>query len=512
MIKITPEIEQEVSRFNTSEELLRSGGISIAALDRAAFGFFYDDIKTLMPNQLHIKWRDDYSNVLWEVQKSGLSKKAWAEKINLSEPIDVAYEKNKFYIEDGHHRYYAAKVLNKPLNVNLEIKMNPIKALAPKLSYDDFHREVFNQIKGNVMNEINTINDNYIYHGTGKGQALNIQRDGFMKPNNTGEEHPSISFTNKLDYAIYYAKSKGGTDKMCVLRTPLSDKFKLSQRIRDNKGYEYITFNKVPVSELEVLTKNNWQPLLSWNVIFDEPYDTKSNINKNHIQEVISKEFNSIKSKEFNSIKLNKIISEEYQKLLQEASFYSFNNDDILTDAYLKEFIRREDSVDDMLDYYIQDNDLDEINTNEIRKTDDFKEYIKDWLERDLDIAKENISDNINYDSNKITIYRAMTVDDNWIHHLKAQGKRLGIYWSWDIKSADAHWGNFNQKNLAVITADIDENYVNWIETFELNMHPSLGDEREIRLFKNTPINVKSITINDEEINLNQFNGKIFYA
>ena len=176
MIKITPEIEQEVSRFNTSEELLRSGGISIAALDRAAYGFDAEDIKTLMPNQLHIKWRDDYSSVLWEVQKSGLSKRAWAKKINLSEPIDVSYEKNKFYIEDGHHRYYAAKVLNKPLNVNLEINQNPITTLAPKLSYDEFHREVFNQVKGNVMNEAikkDNFNSKVFYHGRTKTRPYN---------------------------------------------------------------------------------------------------------------------------------------------------------------------------------------------------------------------------------------------------------------------------------------------------------------------------------------------------
>jgi hypothetical protein len=43
-------------------------------------------------------------------------------KINLSEPIDISYESNgyglKFYLEDGHHRYFAAKTLNKTLNVN----------------------------------------------------------------------------------------------------------------------------------------------------------------------------------------------------------------------------------------------------------------------------------------------------------------------------------------------------------------------------------------------------------
>lgn len=113
--------------------------------------------------------------------------------------------------------------------------------------------------------------NDFIYHGTGKGQALNIQRDGFMKPKNTGEEKPSISFTNDLDYAKYYAKSKGGV-YMTILRTKLDEKFKLSPRIRNNKGDEYVTFEKIFSSDLELMTLNNgWQPLNKWNVVFDEP-------------------------------------------------------------------------------------------------------------------------------------------------------------------------------------------------------------------------------------------------
>jgi hypothetical protein len=117
--------------------------------------------------------------------------------------------------------------------------------------------------------------DGYIYHGTGKGQALNIQRDGYMKPNKTGEEQPSISFTNDLDYAKYHAKSKGGVSKMCILRTKLTDDYQLSPRIVNNKGDEYITFKNVPSSELEVMTMgDSWQPLDTWNVIFNEPLNT----------------------------------------------------------------------------------------------------------------------------------------------------------------------------------------------------------------------------------------------
>lgn len=64
--KVTPEIVAEINKFNSEEELLRAGGISTDALDRAAFGFADSDIKTLMPNQLKIKWKDDWENVKWE--------------------------------------------------------------------------------------------------------------------------------------------------------------------------------------------------------------------------------------------------------------------------------------------------------------------------------------------------------------------------------------------------------------------------------------------------------------
>lgn len=149
-LNLTDEMKKEMSKFSSDEEFLRSGGFSIEALDRAAYGFSSEDIKTINPNQLKIKWKDDYANVKWEQEKSGLSKINWARKINLLEPIDVVYEKNNFYIEDGHHRYYAAKILNKPLNVNLEIKQNPIIKLGGELSYDNFHRCAFRQFKNSL--------------------------------------------------------------------------------------------------------------------------------------------------------------------------------------------------------------------------------------------------------------------------------------------------------------------------------------------------------------------------
>jgi 8-oxo-dGTP pyrophosphatase MutT (NUDIX family) len=157
VFELTDEIKEYVRNFNSDEDFLRKGGLSTEMLDRLAFGFANIDIATLNPNQLSIKWKEDLENVKYEIQKSGLTPKVWASKVNLTEPIDVSYEKNKFFIEDGHHRFVAAKVLNKPLNVNLEIKDNPIIKIAPKLGYDDVMRCIFKQVKDNNLKESNLL-------------------------------------------------------------------------------------------------------------------------------------------------------------------------------------------------------------------------------------------------------------------------------------------------------------------------------------------------------------------
>lgn len=159
-IELNDEVLSYARKFNSLEEFLRSGGLPIDLLDRLAFGFSDEDIKTLSPSQIKIKWKEDLENVLWEIQKSGLSKIQWAKKINLSEPVDVSFEKNNFYLEDGHHRYVAAKILKKPLNVNLEIKSSPVKKINPNISYDKLMTLIFSRSKG--LNEQKTYLKEYI--------------------------------------------------------------------------------------------------------------------------------------------------------------------------------------------------------------------------------------------------------------------------------------------------------------------------------------------------------------
>jgi len=46
-----------------------------------------------------------------------------------------------------------------------------------------------------------------------------------------------------------------------------------------------------------------------------------------------------------------------------------------------------------------------------------------------------------------------------------------------------------------LLESEIDEKYVDWIDTIALNAHPIYKEECEIRLFKNTPVKIKKIEI-----------------
>lgn len=107
--------------------------LSLDDLCRDAFGFTEQDIKTIMPHDLNIKYQEDIQNPIFLQEQSGLSKEEWAKTINLSDPIQLSYEGGKFYIEDGHHRYYAALILNKPLFVDsIDFKDKPHRAIIEK--------------------------------------------------------------------------------------------------------------------------------------------------------------------------------------------------------------------------------------------------------------------------------------------------------------------------------------------------------------------------------------------
>ena len=197
-------------------------------------------------------------------------------------------------------------------------------------------------------------------------------------------------------------------------------------------------------------------------------------------------------------------------KVLNEKLIEDINSDEILTNDFIKELFNNDYNLRSYVLQYIYeegytlDIDYSDIDPNaddeiieELSETSEFKEWFKYELEVRIENLKELFEELIDYDGT-ITLWREMRVSDDYIDKLlSGQIKRIGEYWTYDEDAAESHWGNFNLKNKILFETNIKENYINWEDTFILNLDESLKEEKEVRLFKNTPIKLSNIKFND---------------
>jgi len=138
------------------------------------------------------------------------------------------------------------------------------------------------------------------------------------------------------------------------------------------------------------------------------------------------------------------------------------------------------------------------------------------WVEEDLKFKIEELirfyeSEIIK--GGRITVWRKITVSEDWMDHFSKEGKHLGIYWTWDPDAAETHWGDYTKKSVALIEAEVSENGVDWKRTIRANIEPAIGDdEKEITLNKGIPLKIVSIEINDRPIDVSQLQNKTFFA
>jgi hypothetical protein len=167
---------------------------------------------------------------------------------------------------------------------------------------------------------------------------------------------------------------------------------------------------------------------------------------------------------------------------LNEMSLDSIDYNDIITDELIDGIVEQLSGEDE----------------------DEQSEYLRDAMRHELLEKWEDIIYLFNYklinENDEISIYRKMTVDTNWLKHLESQGKRLGIYWSWDVKAAEPHWGYDTKPQTIMIESSIKSTYVNWPETLTLNINPLYEEEKEIRLYKNTLLKIKNIYDNENNL------------
>ncbi len=200
---------------------------------------------------------------------------------------------------------------------------------------------------------------------------------------------------------------------------------------------------------------------------------------------------------------------------LFESSLNDIKETDVLSKQYMDRNIKGDNYIVELFMWSYADEhglDLEEMDVDEWLSTKEADEWIDYEMETRvydaIDLFKLDIID----DNGDIRIWRKMTVADNWLEHLEKQGKRLGIYWSWEEDAADTHWGYDNTKNVVTLESIVKENHVDWIETLRANAHPSSEEEKEVTLFKNTLLKIKRIWIKDEEIDISTIKEKIFRA
>jgi hypothetical protein len=208
-------------------------------------------------------------------------------------------------------------------------------------------------------------------------------------------------------------------------------------------------------------------------------------------------------------MKLVPIFNETYT-LLREGSIKDFNFEYFLSDKFLIPFGKGYITSDNesLLQDFNNEYNLD-LKEKELTSHPKYKEFAINWFTNRIDEFKNEFEDIINPASGMIKIYRAMSVDKNWMEHLKTQGRRLGVYWSWDSDGAIAYYGD-SKRDDAVIECEINERYVDWERTIYQNL--VLNTEREITLLKNTRLNIISIEINGETIDISPLRNKIFVA
>lgn len=116
--------EKSKAHSYTRSELER---MDIDELDRMAFGVEGGQKVDLDPSEIHIRYHDDLDNprALFDAKEM-----AWANSVDLSEPVEVSVDdQGDFYLEDGHHRWFAAGKTGRRLKATVEIKGKPIEKI-----------------------------------------------------------------------------------------------------------------------------------------------------------------------------------------------------------------------------------------------------------------------------------------------------------------------------------------------------------------------------------------------
>jgi hypothetical protein len=116
-----------------------------------------------------------------------------------------------------------------------------------------------------------------------------------------------------------------------------------------------------------------------------------------------------------------------------------------------------------------------------------FNSLFNSWCDNAVSEAMWQIRRRI--EGGKLRAWREIRADENWT----PEQQHPGIYWSWDENTAEAHWGGGHEGHGPVtwmMEALLNPAQINWPITIAMNANPSYEEEREVRIFPNTPVEI----------------------
>ena len=186
------------------------------------------------------------------------------------------------------------------------------------------------------------------------------------------------------------------------------------------------------------------------------------------------------------------------------SKIYVIKNTNSYWDLKIEKIIELKKYEDEFILAFKEDN----INKDQIRDLKDFG-FIEGEILEDVIEKYWYYIDFFDDFQDKFEIYRKMNVNlESFLDDIKkgrfSRYKGIGVYWSWDKKRAEAHWGAGNKEKILLVV-DIKKVNIDWITTIFVNCRLNIGkEEAEIRVKKGTQLKIKYIIReNGEKIDLN---------
>jgi len=201
----------------------------------------------------------------------------------------------------------------------------------------------------------------------------------------------------------------------------------------------------------------------------------------------------------------------EYIALWKDMTMYFDEDDEIIPYSKIHLLSKKQRE-----EYAERFNGWDSLNRKDIEVLmESDEDSIISFIEECVLEAISNIEDYIRYNTNeenqRIKVFRGMDVNtDDYLNVLENDNsyQHLGLCWSIDESVADSF-----QSNGVIIEAEISQENIDWLNTIGVNVHPSLGEEeKELRLYNHSIINILKIKIKNEEIDFKEKKRQFFIA